>query len=96
MSSRRRKATSRRSAVTSMSRTAAKITSAPSAATGNLAMSPCPNASTASSTAAAVTEYSWVRLPAAWPSAVRLALLLTGKPRTSETAMLDAPSASSS
>ena len=41
-SSRRRKVTSRRSAVTSMSRTAAKITSAPSAATGNLARTAVP------------------------------------------------------
>ena len=30
-----------------------------------------------------------MRLPAAWPSAVRLALLLTGKPRMSATAMLE-------
>ena len=41
-------------------------------------------------------EYSWVRLPAAWPSAVRLPLLLTGNPRSRPAPMFAAPRASSS
>ena len=44
----------------------------------------------------ATSEYSWVRLPAASPIAVRLPLLLTGNPCSRPAARLAAPSASSS
>ena len=41
-------------------------------------------------------EYTWVLLPAAIAMAVRLPLLLTGKPRNSDAPTLATPSASSS
>ena len=56
-----------------------------------------PRASTATSTVARVArEYSWVRLPIAAPIAVRLPLLLTGKPESSPPATFAAPRARNS
>ena len=76
----RRKRAIRRSSSTSTSRTAAKITSAPRAAFGNPASSGPATTSVSSTRARHTSEYTWVRLPTAAPSAVRLPLELTGNP----------------
>ena len=80
----------------SMSRTAAYTTIAPSAAVGKVASSPWAKSMTASSRLSATREYIWVRAPANSPSAVRLALLLTGKPWHTADPMLHRPSARNS
>ena len=72
------------------------MTIAPSAAVGNRESTGRRNSSTATTDAAAVSEYSWVRLPVATPMAVLVALLLTGKPRIRLDPALATPSASSS
>ena len=72
------------------------MTRAPSAAVGKRASNGPRNSSTATTDASATSECSWVRAPEASPIAVRLALLLTGKPRNKPAPMLDAPTASNS
>ena len=70
----------RRNSATSTRRTAAYTTTAPNAALGNAARTG-PKKMTARTTEPTATiEYSWLRLPIASPIAVRLPLLLTGKP----------------
>jgi len=95
-SSARRKTSSRRNAVTSISWTAANTTIPPSAAVGILARTECANSSTASTAAATASEYALVLFPTVTAMAVLVPLLLTGKPRTSAEPALATPSASSS
>jgi hypothetical protein len=80
----------------SISWIAAQMTIAPSAAVGKCASTGRANSRTASADAAAVSEYSWVRLPAVTAMAVLLALLLTGNPRSRLDPALATPSASNS
>ena len=89
----RRNPANRRSSPTSISRTAAKITRAPRAAFGNAANSGPATTRVDSTISNATREYSWVRLPTAAPSAVRLPLELTGNPWKSEAEMFAAASA---
>ena len=79
-SSVRRKASSRRNAVTSISWIAAKITIPPSAAVGMRERRECANSRTASTAAATASEYALVLLPTVTAMAVLVPLLLTGKP----------------
>ena len=95
-SSVRRKASNRRNADTSISCTAAKITIPPSAAVGMRARRECANSRTASTEAATASEYALVLLPTVTAMAVLVALLLTGKPCTSDEPMLATLSASNS
>ena len=95
-SSVRRKASSRRNAVTSISWIAAKITIPPSAAVGMRDRRECANSRTASTAAATASEYALVLLPTVTAMAVLVPLLLTGKPCTSAEPALATPSASSS
>ena len=80
----------------SISRSAAYTTSAPSAAVGNFASRPRAVSMTTSTSASATSEYIWVRPPTRQPSAVRLALELTGKPWVRPAPTLQTPSARSS
>ena len=57
---------------------------------------PRPRNITATTEASATNEYTWVRLPTASPSAVRLPLELTGKPCVKPVATLQIPRARSS
>ena len=72
------------------------MTIAPSAAVGKRASTGRANSRAATTVAAAVSEYSWVRAPVATAMAVLVALLLTGNPRSRPEPALATPSASSS
>ena len=95
-SSVRRKASSRRNAVTSISWIAAKITIPPSAAVGMRDRRECANSRTTSTAAATASEYALVLLPTVTAMAVLVPLLLTGKPCTNAEPALATPSASNS
>ena len=63
---------------------------------GNNASTSRPNNITVTTTASMTNENTWVRLPTASPSAVRLPLELTGKPCVTPAAALHQPNARSS
>ncbi len=80
-SSLRRKAAMRRSSATSINRTAAKMTTAASAAVGNVPPTSGPSHSKIATTSTNDTrECSWVRAPMVSAITVRLPLELIGKP----------------
>lgn len=72
------------------------MTTAPRAATGNDASSGARNDSVATTAPKATSECSWLLLPIASPSTVRLPEELTGNPLANPFATFTTPSASSS
>ena len=91
-----RKWASRRKPAMSTRRVAAYTTTPPRAASGNASSAGPRNSSVATRTSSAVSAATWLRPPLETITAVRLPLLLTGKPCSRPADTLAAPRASSS